>query len=165
MEEWKPVDGFADYEVSNEGRVRRAVYCVMKPQGYRGKDYPRIKLYSGNGKYTRKFVHALVARAFIGECPEGYEHNHKDGNKHNARVENLEFVTKRDNEHHKHAVLGYPVNRGSDHGRSKLSDTEVVRIRRLSADGMKAVAIARIFGVRATTISAILTRKTWRHLI
>lgn len=47
-----------------------------------------------------KYVHRLVAEIFIGQIPEGYCVNHKDGNKKNNRLENLEIVTFSENIRH-----------------------------------------------------------------
>jgi len=109
-------------------------------------------------------VHALVASAFLGECPRGYVHNHKDGDKRNARPENLEFVTRNENERHKFDVLGCKVNQGSAHGMAKLTETDVIAIRTLRAQGVKLEPLAARFGVSIRTISQIANRKTWRHL-
>lgn len=103
-EAWKP---FADgnYEVSSHGRVRRATpgRCT-----YPGRLMTLVKMKIGyhqvmptiNGKNVHFYVHQLVAEAFIGPCPDGCEVNHKDGDKTNNRVSNLEYVTHRENSLH-----------------------------------------------------------------
>lgn len=58
--------------------------------------YLRINLVF-NGKHITKCVHTLVVETFIGEIPKGYSVNHKDGNKLNNQIENLEIITKEEN--------------------------------------------------------------------
>jgi hypothetical protein len=58
-----------------------------------------VNLYR-DGKPQHFYVHRLVAEAFIGPIPEGFEVNHKDGCKTNANADNLEIVTARQNIQH-----------------------------------------------------------------
>lgn len=165
MEEWRPVVGYERYEVSNEGRVRYVSHQVLTPQmGRRRRDYPRVQI-TVNGRQRKFMVHVLVARAFIGECPAGYEHNHKDGNKRNARADNLEFVTHSQNERHKYETLGYKINQGTRHGMAILNDTAVVAIRAEHAKGVEGQTLAQRFNVSEATISMIVRGRTWRHLL
>lgn len=97
MEElWLPVKGFEGlYEVSNFGRVKShhkyggVDNRIMKPKSDQD-GYKIIKL-SGNGKCKHAKVHRLVAEAFL-DNPNGYSMiNHKDENKGNNFVGNLEW--------------------------------------------------------------------------
>lgn len=92
---WKPVAGFENYEVSNLGRIKSLNYNrtgkekIMKPMKERN-GYLRVEL-CRNGKIKNFLVHRLIATAFI-KNPEGFEQvNHKDENKINNCVDNLEF--------------------------------------------------------------------------
>ena len=102
-EVWKPISGFEKhYEVSNLGRVKRltgfsAGQC-LRP-GISGTKYPNVVLHVHNKRNTRR-IHLLVAEAFLGPRPKGYEVNHKDGNKQNAAASNLEYVTPSENHLH-----------------------------------------------------------------
>lgn len=63
--------------------------------------YRRVELtilVNGVKKGKKKYVHVLVAEAFIGECPEGYQVDHVDGDKSNNDLSNLEYVSKREND-------------------------------------------------------------------
>ena len=96
MEEiWKPVEGYnGRYEVSNHGRVKSYAQDTKKGKIKNGhptfRGYRQILLYDGNG--TKKWypIHRLVASAFI-ENPDNLPQvNHKDENKANNFVDNLE---------------------------------------------------------------------------
>lgn len=102
MEVWKAIDGTNGFiEVSNEGRVRswlRGSPNVLKTQPDK-KGYHRIRVTIEREKVSYK-VHREVARAFISN-PKGLPQvNHKDGNKDNNAVSNLEWVTNIENAHH-----------------------------------------------------------------
>lgn len=105
MTTWKPVVGFTAYEVSDEGDVRRSapgrrtfVGKVLKPQ-LAGSGYRFVCLVKG-GKSSQRYVHRLVAAAFIGEAPADHEVNHRDGDKSNNHLDNLEYVTRSENCRH-----------------------------------------------------------------
>lgn len=100
---WKPIQGFEGlYEVSDGGRVRTLrgktprILNINKTVA----GYPHVGLVK-KGESAKKrhwySVHRLVAAAFIGPCPEGYVVNHKDENKANNAVSNLEYVTRLEN--------------------------------------------------------------------
>lgn len=101
-EEWRPVKGYEGlYEVSNMGRVKslhRPQSIILKQNTDSG-GYMIVNL-SKNGTYNTKTVHRLVATAFI-RNPNNYGVvNHKDGNKKNNAVDNLEWCTQRYNMKH-----------------------------------------------------------------
>ena len=102
MEIWKPIVGTKGFiEVSNEGRVRsllRGDPWVLKTQVDK-KGYHRIRVTIEREKITYK-VHREVAKAFIPNPNDLPQVNHKDGNKSNNTVDNLEWVSNRDNAHH-----------------------------------------------------------------
>lgn len=98
METWKSVKCYEGlYEVSNTGKVRTLNYkhtgkVKELALGDNGTGYLRVCLYK-EWKCKIFLVHRLVAEAFIGEIPKGLVVNHKDENKHNNNVENLEICT------------------------------------------------------------------------
>ena len=122
-EEWRAVSGYEGlYEVSSGGKVRRISGWGNKNNGWRQatglvklethkSGYMRIKL-SKNGIRTRYLVHRLVALAFIENPDEKPYVNHKDGNKANNSVDNLEWCTSRENQVHAFATgLKQPTRR------------------------------------------------------
>ena len=120
QEIWKPIKNYEGlYEVSNLGRVKRL-------QGYQSKS-DRIILPLNNGKsylgvslcknsnVKRFYIHRLVLIAFVSN-PENKPHaNHKDGNRINNELSNLEWVSVSENHHHRYKVL---KQLGVNHGKS-----------------------------------------------
>lgn len=95
---WKDIKGYEGYyQVSDEGEIRRLLKGGRtKPVKKREGLYYTVCLSKKCEKRTFN-VHRLVAETFL-EKPEGAsEVNHKDGNKHNNHLENLEWVTPREN--------------------------------------------------------------------
>ena len=90
MEEWKIIEEFNNYEVSNLGRVRNIKKNKLMTISKRPNGYCVVKLSKNNISRERK-VHRLVAIAFIPN-PNHYDCiNHIDENKENNQVENLEW--------------------------------------------------------------------------
>lgn len=103
MEIWRNIEGYyGKYQVSTWGRVRNAeTGKVLKPYRNR-KGYLKIGLLEIGNKIPKKHrINRLVAKAFIDNPNNLPQVNHKDGNKENNSVTNLEWVT--DNENKKHA--------------------------------------------------------------
>jgi hypothetical protein len=96
---------FEAYEISDTGDVRRVsggkgakIGRIKRPTPNK-KGYMRVFLYVGNVSHTR-YLHRLVAEAFIGSCPVGKEVNHIDTNKANNSSGNLEYLTPKENNAH-----------------------------------------------------------------
>lgn len=98
MEIWKEVVDNPNYIVSNTGYIRRKGRDVNK--GYKHRDgYMCADLYQDNER-QKKRIHRVVAEAFIPNPDNKPDINHKDGNKLNNHVDNLEWVTKLENNRH-----------------------------------------------------------------
>jgi hypothetical protein len=100
MEDWKEIKDFEGiYEVSSKGNVKRIkTQLILKPRRHTGGYYTVCLWKNGKDKYF--FIHRLVASMFIENKDNKREVNHKDGIKTNNTVENLEWVTPRENQKH-----------------------------------------------------------------
>lgn len=113
MELWKDVKGYdGKYQVSNLGNVRSVDRTftnacgvvvtrkgtILKPRVNRN-GYMRVTMHKG-GKVNTEVIHRCVAVAFIPNPEELPQVNHKDGNKRNNNVSNLEWCTSMENMHH-----------------------------------------------------------------
>lgn len=104
---WKDIVGYEDfYQISNFGRVKskgRYILCKNGKQFFKhpqiikptlvNSGYKTINLHGKNGKLYTRLVHRLVAEHFIPNPNEWEQVNHKDENKHNNQVSNLEWCT------------------------------------------------------------------------
>lgn len=99
---WKPIKNFSRYEISNIGNVRVILTGLQLKQQIRSRDcnYYHVLLVSDDGKRIHKNTHRLVAEAFIANPLNKPCVNHIDGNKHNNNINNLEWVTRSENDIH-----------------------------------------------------------------
>lgn len=106
MLEYKTINGFSSYLICNNGEVynKRSKYRKCPTSNRHGKGYLYVDLYERN-KYTRQYIHRLVAEAFIPN-PENKPYvNHIDGDPHNNSAENLEWCTPLENVEHAVKIL------------------------------------------------------------
>jgi hypothetical protein len=134
-----------NYAVSDRGRVKRLTPGRRtKPGQMLSLSLMKIGYHMVNpvvdGKNVPMYVHRLVAEAFVGPCPAGLEVNHKDGDKTNNVVTNLEYVTHGENMRHARRL-------GLIHDRCTIPDTVVRRVRKLRQGGMSYSKIVKATGV------------------
>lgn len=171
IEEWRDIPGYEGvYQASSTGMIRRIANLGRRDlhervliQSVDEDGYHKVELRSDNRR--RKFgVHQLIALAFIGICPEGFEVNHIDLNKSNNIPSNLEYITHVANIAHARAFAEINSARGSSHGLAKLDEQQVSKIKQLLRDGHQQKVIAAKFGVNHRTIYSIASGRTWRHV-
>lgn len=171
---WKPIIDYEDrYEISNLGNIRSKVNYKSSKFGKHLRPalsqsgYWHITL-AKNGTRKNGSVHMLVAITFLGPYPENMQVNHKDGDKSNNRLSNLEYVTRKENIRHSHEVLGNgfnspPIHYGEKHPISKLTRNKVTEIRELYQSGnYTSRQLGSIYGVSKTNILNIINQKIWR---
>lgn len=153
---WKEIPNFPGYEVSPEGEVRswlREDIHYMTPQ-LCNRGYHQLNLMK-NGKRYRRTVHGMVAAAYLGGWKPKVV-NHKNGNKLDNRVDNLEWVTSAENS--KHAFDTGLQKSGQDHHHSTVSDSTIDSIRKLKGLHRQNV-IAKMLGVSTALVSLVLSGK------
>lgn len=164
-EKWVPCREFPDhYEISDLGRVRRSLASMGGRAGrvrkgvVHKKGYVQFMLSVSNRQFMRD-GHRLVADAYLGEIPPQMQVNHKNGDKADNRVENLEIVTNSENRAHSYQVLGVAPNRGksgAENHNSKFGSDAVAAIKNAHKDGQGPAALARQYGVSRQTIHRIV---------
>lgn len=167
---WKPCEECYYLEVSSHGSVRSIDRIAKNGLFFiKGKILKKQLLKSGRyyvhcydkNKQKNIAVHKLVALAFIGDRPKGLVINHIDGNKINNRVENLEYVTQKQNIQHSWKLgLTRPFKRDS-HPLTKIKTCDFETIEELSKT--KTIKdIARHYNCSQTIIVRALRK--WRKL-
>lgn len=175
MENWKDIVGFEKYyQVSDSGRIRSLDRYVKNAWGglnfiksriskqfLNQNGYPYVTLCK-EGKARQETVHRLVALSFVPN-PHNYNIiNHIDSNILNASAPNLEWCTAAQNTHHM-IKLGRGGRLGGKHcPNSKLTEEQVVEIRKLNLEGVKQYRLAKIYKVTNQAINNILTYKSWK---
>ena len=107
MENWKTIDEASNYEVSNTGLIRNKTTNKILKGRLSKSGYLQVSIkIDETNKFSNRYIHRLVALYFINNPENKREVNHKDGNKENNNVENLEWVTSSENQIHKHKILG-----------------------------------------------------------
>lgn len=102
----------------------------------------------------------MVLEAFVGPCPNGMECCHNDGNPANNVLANLRWDTPKANNADKRAH-GTHLE-GSKIPWAKLTEKDVLAIRRMAAAGLTQRSIADRYGMTQSRISRIVSRKQWR---
>lgn len=171
LETWlsMPVQGYENfYSISSFGQVRRELPGGRTHPGHiltpsvHPDGYLRVALFNGVSRKMLR-IHRAVALAFIGIAPDDKPQvNHKDGNKKNNCVDNLEWASPYENTQHAIQVLG---RRNSARMRAKLTDNDVRLIRHLAAStDLTHVQIATYFPVGRTQVQRICAGDHWRDI-
>lgn len=172
MEIWKDIPGFEGlYQASTLGRIRsvdRTESCVLRgkeiTRGRAGRvlrqavsnGYPFVNLCKDGVSHVTK-THKLVAITFIGPQEDGMTVNHKDLNKKNNRVENLEYVTQAEN-------IRHALENGAFDSHCLLSPEDVLEAKNLYSDGMSSAELAERFGVSIQVIQGALSGRNYGHI-
>ena len=180
IEIFKTVSEYTDYEVSNFGRIRtksrliRYTHSVTKKEHFRKTESKFLKIQYNNRtgyKFCQLYldkkmynvnIHRLVAKEFLTNYLDYDTVNHKDGNKHNNTVENLEWCTHQYN--HEHATKTGLKAKGSKISSSKLTDNSVHAIKYFLLKGMSYLELSVAFNVSRATIYLINKNKIWKHV-
>ena len=154
---WLPAFGCDGYFVSSLGNfksVKRNRVTEIHPF-VQNRGYCQVGI-TRNGKKTNKTLHSIVAETFIGPR-NGMEVNHKDGDKLNNSVNNLEYVTRSANMKHAFASgLHAPKNR-----KLTKENVEFIRSDKI-ASGRPESYYAELFGVNKSNINHIMRRRNWK---
>lgn len=183
MEQWRAVAGAEGlYEVSNLGRVRslnRTYEFYRKGAGMVKRTdkgqllnqtvntlYPKVQIRYHHQKRTSiRQVHRIVAETFI-DNPKGLPFvNHIDGDKYNANVNNLEWVTHQENVDHAKRTGLNP--QGEDRSNALLNEELVRWIRKnaiVNGGSMTYVEMAEVIGVSRHLCSDVARYKRWKHI-
>lgn len=147
--------------VKSKGPGKKLLPVVVRKLQLNRYGYP-VACLNGKAKPVLKSVHRMVVEAFIGPIPDGMQVNHKDGNKQNNHLDNLEVCTGSENQIHRHRVLGQHI--GERHPLSRLKESDVHRIRLMIRNGIDDQKIANAHCVNRSTVRNIRIGKIWSWL-
>ena len=150
-----------DYYVTDDGRIwsdRTKKYLSFQ---YDKDGYVKVSMRSTDNKSHRYSVHRLVLENFNPvKNMELLQVNHKDGNKLNNRLENLEWVTCKEN-------IQHAINnnlRAKINGSAKLVPAQVIEIYKRANNGESNVKLAKEFNMNPEQIGRITNKKVWKDI-
>lgn len=174
---WKDIEGYEGvYKVNNIGDVKslartrkgrangvvdvkETILSSKISAGYR-----QVVLYR-NAIRNMQLVHRLVCSAFHNNSQHLPQVNHKDGNKLNNNSDNLEWVTRSQNQLHAYSTGLQKHQFGSARYCAKLNEDKVTKIKQMLRNGARAKDIAKEYNVDPVTISNIKTGATWKRVL
>ena len=159
---WKPLLEYKGIEISSIGRIRKAANKRRKeriltefPKDRDG--YCRCSVQKIDGTWTSQPVHRLVAKAFIPNVENKQAVNHIDGNRQNNKVENLEWVTPKENVIHSFRFGARKVCKQVPK-RTVLTDFQISQIDRLR-EFYTVNQIAKLFNIEYQSLKNIIHKK------
>ena len=179
-EQWEKIKDFENYEISNRGEIRLLDYSIIdkfgKKRKYKGhllkqavnsSNYKKVSLRK-NGQNYNKYVHRLLAETFIPNPNFLPCVNHKDGNKWNNNLDNLEWCNEEENTLHAHqnglaSISNYNKYRVGQTTR-RFDLIEVEEIKELYNQGYTQKEIAEKFNCYDSTINNIVNNKLYKAI-
>lgn len=146
------------YLVTEDGQVFSEVSGkFLKPQK---RNYFGVDLGRGN----QHSIHRLVAFCYCANPNNYKEVNHIDGDKFNNHFSNLEWCTRSQNAKHGVDLGLIPKMQGERNGHAKLTEKEVLQIRKLYNQGVRIADLCRKFGLKPPAMHSLVNYKSWKHL-
>jgi hypothetical protein len=157
MEIWKQVKTHPIYSVSSLGNIKRNDTNIFMSKVLNHNGYHVVKLNIPNIKTYR--IHRLVALTFISNTNNLPEVNHKDGNKLNNCVNNLEWCTRKYNIAHAHKTGLILRKKGENATSCKLSTNDVINVFKLKLTHTKK-DVAKLYNISIANINLIQNCKS-----
>lgn len=175
VEIWKDISGWEGfYKISNMGRVKSLSRIVVNEMGVHNclkekvlknttgngkRGYWMVTLYRDKCRFAKK-VHRILAQAFIPNPENKPQVNHKDGDKHNLTLSNLEWVTVSENVKHSFDT-NLNTFKGDKHPFALLSNSDAIYIYK----SVKSIGqLAKEYNVGKHIIWSIKGGKSWAHI-
>lgn len=164
MVEWRTISDIPSYMISDAGEIMNAsTGKLLKPTPVRG--YEQVTLCDENGHH-RRCVHRLVAAAFLPNPEMKPQVNHRDGNKRNNCVDNLEWVTQSENMKHAYSTgLQKVIPEQIAMSHARCEDAHKKRVVNIKTDEIydSITDCAKQVGLSRAAVSMELTGKTKLH--
>lgn len=152
---WRIIEEYPDYEASDTGEIRNR-HTGRMLSSFKDKDGYRIVHVQSGGSTCNRRVHRLVAKTFLEDDPDRDQVNHKNGDKADNRVSNLEWCTRSENTRHAYDNDLFKANiRPAIDAHTKLKGDDRRNVLRMREEGMLLKDIARYYGVGISTVHSI----------
>jgi hypothetical protein len=164
---WKKIKNYSKYKISNKGEIINTKTGRYMKQTLSGRNlsYLTVNLYGDNKKPARFYVHRLLAENYLKKVVGKNHVNHKDGNKMNNVITNLEWCTPyENNKHAQEKGLSNTKEVGENHPRAILNNRSVRHIKMSLLCGISPIELAKIFSVTRQTIYDIKSGRKWGHV-
>jgi hypothetical protein len=175
-EEWRDIPNYEGcYQVSNLGRVKSLQRIVVRNNGtsctvqekslklyFNKQRYHVVSLFRC-GKRVGAKVHRLVAVVFLGFHSDKVV-NHKDGNKINNQLSNLEWITQKENVIHARDTGLLKPQKNENNGRAKLKEFQVLDIRKMKSENMKLKDISKKYSIGMSQLARIISGESWGNI-
>ena len=170
MEDWINLQNYEEYyEISNIGNIRRKEGTFnrkIKNLGLRkhsgGYLYFQITINNISKNLT---YHRVMAQHFIPNPENKPFVNHKDGNKLNNSLDNLEWVTASENMRHAYDTGLEVGKKGEEHHNSKYKEEEIKNIKLLFKNGVSRKEISKLYPkMHINYLTLIINNKRWSHI-
>lgn len=150
------------YQISDIGLVKNNLTNKLLEGSHDSRGYKIVSIYANGKMYSIK-VHRLVAQAFIPNPDNKPTVNHRDGNKDNNKVSNLEWATHKENIDHA-IETGLRNLRGTNASSNIYSEEVVHKVCELFEKGMTCKNISKILNVNINLPRRILYANKWKHI-
>ena len=160
---WKDIEGYEGlYQASSFGRIKAIkVRDFFRKKCLNDDGYHTVRLCK-NGQCKTLNWHRIIAKVFIKNLENKPEVNHKDGDKLNNRIENLEWCTRKENIQHMFDT-GLRNHKGVNNSNTSLTEKDVLFIRE-NRGVMTQKELCKIFSLKRIAISRIQRGITWSHI-
>lgn len=167
-EKWAKIEEYEGiYDISDLGNVRVRDRIRNSRHGlinYSGRILKPKRNKSGylsvclclSGKSEMKYIHVLVAKAFVDGFQDGFEVNHEDGNKCNNHYKNLTWCSHPNNLKHAHMAGLCVTPKGFHHPKATLTEVEYATIMGLHNEGKSVNEIVKLIGVKYNIVYRIV---------
>ena len=167
----RPVPGFPSYLAGSDGKIYknatgrgikagRGLYCMKGSRS--GHGYIKIFIGQRGTSFRYVFAHKMICEAFHGPPPSpAHVVRHLDGVRTNNAPSNLAWGTHREN---CDDAVAHGSIKGTRNGRHRLTEADVIEIRRLRTKGVTGPELAGKYGVSLSTIYMAARANSWSHL-
>jgi len=161
----KVIENFSNYTISRNGdvvNIKRDYTLIPRGTGFG--NYLTVAIINDNGVRKTKYVHRLLAESFLHNIDNKPVVNHKDGNKRNNSISNLEWCTVSENVQHAYDSGLHHKASSTDSPNTKLTERDVISICQYLMEGTRPIDIAKIKRVSKSVVKNIQNQSCFKNI-